>query len=245
MSALRAWLITDPLIALATILFASISMIVSLFDNAGRRQAAIARAWSRVLLAVSGVKVRVEGGGKISPGGSYVFASNHASYMDTPAALANIPVQFRFMAKKGLFSIPFLGWHLARAGHIPVFRDNPRAAVKTLGLAAGAIQKHGISLIVFPEGGRTATGDLQEFKDGAAFLAIRAQIPVVPMATIGMRSILPIHSLTFHGGHVTLRIGEPISTKGMTTHQRGELTALTRQKIVEMLEQKGDSQWVS
>jgi len=139
MSALRAWLITDPLIALATIFFATISMLVSLFDNAGRRQAAVARAWSRVLLAVSGVKVRVEGGEKISPDGSYVFASNHASYMDTPVVLANIPVQFRFMAKKGLFSIPFLGWHLGRAGHIPVFRDNPRAAVKTLGLAAEAI----------------------------------------------------------------------------------------------------------
>jgi 1-acyl-sn-glycerol-3-phosphate acyltransferase len=89
--------------------------------------------------------------------------------------------------------------------------------------------------LVFPEGGRTATGELQEFKDGAAFLAIRAQIPVVPLAMLGMRKILPIHSLTFHRGNVTLRIGEPISTAGMTTHQRAELTALTRQKIARML----------
>lgn len=234
MSVLRAWLITDPLIALATIFFASISMVVSLFDNAGRRQAAVARAWSRVLLAVSGVKVRVEGREKISPGGSYVFASNHASYMDTPTALANIPVQFRFMAKKGLFSIPFLGWHLARAGHIPVFRDNPRAAVKTLGLAAEAIQKHGISLIVFPEGGRTRTGELRDFKDGAAYIAIRAGVPLVPMALKGSRTILPFGSGTPRSGVIEMRIGDPIPTAGLKLHDRARLTQQVRDHVVSL-----------
>lgn len=236
MSALRAWLITDPLIALATIVFATISVITSFFDSVGRRQAAIARAWSRVLLAVSGVKVHVEGGEKISPDGSYVFASNHASYMDTPAALANIPVQFRFMAKKGLFSIPFLGWHLARAGHIPVYRDNPRAAVKTLGLAAEAIQKHGISLIVFPEGGRTRTGELRDFKDGAAYIAIRAGVPIVPMALKGSRDVLPFGSGTPRSGVIEMRIGNPISTSGLKLHDRARLTQQIRERVTELLQ---------
>ena len=238
MSALRAWLITDPLIALATILFATISMIVSLFDKAGRRQAAVARAWSQVLLAVSGVKVRVDGGEKISPDGSYVFASNHASYMDTPAALANIPVQFRFMAKKGLFSIPFLGWHLGRAGHIPVFRDNPRAAVKTLGLAAEAIQKNGISLIVFPEGGRTRTGELRDFKDGAAYIAIRAGAPIVPMALKGSRAVLPFGSGTPRSGVIEMRIGDPIPTAGLKLHDRARLTQQVRDRVFELLQEQ-------
>lgn len=238
MSALRAWLITDPLIALATIFLACVSMLVSLFDNVGRRQAAIARAWSRVLLAVSGVKVRVEGGEKISPQGSYVFASNHASYMDTPVVLANIPVQFRFMAKKGLFSIPFLGWHLGRAGHIPVFRDNPRAAVKTLGLAAEAIQKHGISLIVFPEGGRTRTGDLRDFKDGAAYIAIRAGVPIVPMALKGSRAVLPFGSGTPRSGVIEMRVGDPIPTAGLKLHDRVRLTQEVRDRIVGLLQEE-------
>jgi 1-acyl-sn-glycerol-3-phosphate acyltransferase len=238
MSALRAWLITDPLIALATIVCASISISVSLFDKSGRRQAAIARAWSGVLLGVSGIKVCVDGGEKISPEGSYVFASNHASYMDTPATLANIPVQFRFMAKKGLFSIPFLGWHLARAGHIPVFRDNPRAAVKTLGLAAEAIQKHGISLIVFPEGGRTRTGELREFKDGAAYIAIRAGVPVVPMALKGSRDVLPFGSATPRSGVIEMRIGDPIPTAGLKLHDRARLTQQVRDRIVELLQEQ-------
>ena len=238
MSALRAWLITDPLIVIATVFFATISMVVSLFDNAGRRQAGVARAWSQVLLFVSGVRVRIEGADKISPGGSYVFASNHASYMDTPAALANIPVQFRFMAKKGLFSIPFLGWHLARAGHIPVFRDNPRAAVKTLGLAAEAIQKHGISLIVFPEGGRTRTGELRDFKDGAAYIAIRAGVPIVPLALKGSRAVLPFGSGTPRSGLIHMKVGEPIATTDLKLHDRARLTQEVRDRVAALLQEQ-------
>ncbi|MGD0620147.1 MAG: lysophospholipid acyltransferase family protein, partial [Bryobacteraceae bacterium] len=101
-----AALVTDPLIILATIVFATVSVAVSLFDATGRRQARIAVAWSRALLKISGVKGEVEGLENISPNGVYVFASNHASYMDTPVVLGNIPVQFRFLAKRGLFMIP-------------------------------------------------------------------------------------------------------------------------------------------
>src|SRR5579864_5955674 len=136
MSFLRTLLFTDPLIVLATILFGSISLLVSIFDRSGRKQAALAAAWSRVLLAVSGVKVKVEGLEKISENGSYVFVANHLSYMDTPVVLANIPVHFRFLAKRGHFRIPFLGWHLGRAGHIKVPRGDARAAIKTMGVAA-------------------------------------------------------------------------------------------------------------
>jgi len=231
---LRAWLFADPIIIVATILFASVSILTSLFDRTGRRQAAIARAWSKVLLFASGVKVRTDGRDKIDRNGSYIFASNHASYMDTPVILANIPVQFRFLAKKGLFSIPFLGWHLTRAGHVPVYRDNPRAAVKTLGLAADRVQKQGISLLVFPEGGRTQDGELQEFKDGAAYMAIRAGVPIVPVALIGTRPILPFGSGTPRSGTVEMRIGEPIPTAGLKLHDRARLTQDVRDRVLEL-----------
>ncbi len=233
---LRAWFIADPLVVVATIFFASISMFLSLFDRTGRRQAAIARAWSKVLLAVCGVRVRMQGREKIAPDGSYIFASSHASYMDTPVILANIPVQFRFLAKKGLFSVPFLGWHLTRAGHVPVYRDNPRAAVRTLGLAADAVQKRGISLLVFPEGGRTPTGELQEFKDGAAYIAIRAGVPIVPVALIGTRAVLPFGSGTPRSGTVEMRVGDPITTIGLKLHDRARLTQEVRERIVALLQ---------
>jgi 1-acyl-sn-glycerol-3-phosphate acyltransferase len=235
---LRAWFIADPLIIIATILFATASILVSFFDRAGRRQAAIARAWSKVLLAVSGITVRMQGREKIASDGSYIFASSHASYMDTPVILANIPVQFRFLAKKGLFSVPFLGWHLTRAGHVPVYRDNPRAAVKTMGLAADNVQKRGISLLVFPEGGRTETGDLQEFKDGAAYMAIRAGVPIVPVALIGTRAVLPFGSGTPRSGTVEMRVGDPIPTAGLKLHDRSRLTQQVRDHVVTLLEEK-------
>src|SRR4051812_38046798 len=110
-------------VVLSTIVHGSISLGVSFFDPTGKRQNGIAQRWARSLLWVSGVDVTVEGLERISPSGSYIIASNHLSYMDTPVVLANIPVQFRFLAKHGLFQIPFLGTHLARAGHIPVPRN--------------------------------------------------------------------------------------------------------------------------
>src|SRR5205807_9067013 len=138
---LRAVFITDPLIVVATIVYGSVSLVASFFDETGRKQIAVARAWARMLLRVAGVRVTVEGLENIDPNGSYVFACNHASYMDTPVILAHIPVQFRFLAKEGLFKIPFLGDHLRRAGHIPVPRENPRAAVKTMAEAGRIIRE--------------------------------------------------------------------------------------------------------
>ena len=116
---LRAYFFSDPLIILSTIFFGSISIAASLFDKKGNTLMRVARVWARSLLRVSGVQVTVEGLEHIDPAGSYVFATNHASYMDTPVVLSSIPVQFRFLAKSGLFKIPFLGTHLARPATFP------------------------------------------------------------------------------------------------------------------------------
>lgn len=229
-------LITDPCIVIATIAFGSISLLVSTFDSSGRKQAALAAAWSRVLLWVTGVKVKVEGLQNISPEGSYIFVANHLSYMDTPVVLANIPVQFRFLAKGGLFKIPFLGWHLSRAGHIRVPLGNARAAVKTLTAAAQAVREQGVSLLIFPEGGRSRDGSLGEFKEGAAYIAIRAGVPLVPIGLTGTREVMPYGSAQIHGGRVMMRIGEPIPTSGVTLHERLRLTSDLRERIQALTE---------
>lgn len=238
MSFFRAYFITAPSIVLATIAFGLVSLLVSLIDSTGRKQIATARAWARFLLWISGVKVTVDGLDKISPDGSYVFVSNHLSYMDTPVVLANIPVQFRFLAKRGLFQIPFLGTHLARAGHIPVPRDDARAAVKTMSTAAQVIRQRGISLLIFPEGGRSHTGHLDEFKEGAAYIAIRAGVPLVPIALKGTREILPYGSGQVRSGRVIMRIGNPVPVAGAQLHDRGRINAELRDRIVSMLEEQ-------
>ncbi|MEP6960928.1 MAG: lysophospholipid acyltransferase family protein, partial [Acidobacteriota bacterium] len=194
------WVI--PMIAISTILCGLVSQFVALFDRSSRGQIRVARAWARSLLWIVGVKVEVEGLDRVQGIERCVFVSNHVSYMDTPVMLAYIPVQFFFLAKSDLFKIPFMGWHLKRAGHVPVPLDDPKAGLRTLGLAAKHVNETGVALLFFPEGGRSETGELQEFKDGAAYIAIKAQVPLVPMALVGIREILPMHSLNFRRGTV-------------------------------------------
>jgi 1-acyl-sn-glycerol-3-phosphate acyltransferase len=179
------------------------------------------------------VKVRVEGLENISPDGSYVFVSNHLSYMDIPVILPHIPAQFRFLAKKGLFQVPFIGYHLKRAGHIPVRRADARASLKTMAEAAGVVRGRGVSVLVFPEGGRSP-GNMGDFKEGAAYIAIKAGVPAVPLGLNGTREILPMDSLLVKPGEVVLRIGESIPTAGLAVHDRHRLTRELRDRIVEL-----------
>jgi len=232
---LRAYLWIDPLICLATALMGSINLVVSFFDHGGRRQLAVAQAWARLLCRIAGVRLTIEGAEHLTPGQSYIIAPNHLSYMDTPVVLGHLPLNFRFMAKKGLFSVPFLGNHLERAGHLPVSSGNPREAIKLLSNAARLIEERKISVLVFPEGGRAADGHLQEFKDGAFFLAIKAQVPVVPVALIGTYEMLPFGSGTMLPGPVTMRIGQPIPTAGLTNKDREALSQQTREAILALL----------
>lgn len=232
---LRAYLFIDPLICLATMVMGSLNLVVSYFDHGGEKQFAIARAWARLLCRIAGVRLTIEGAEHLRPGQAYVLTANHLSYMDTPVVLGHLPVPFRFMAKKGLFQVPFLGNHLERAGHLPVVLDNPREGVKLLGEAARLINERNMSVLVFPEGGRSADGHLQEFKDGAFYLAIKAGIPVAPIALIGTYEMLPFGSGLMKPGPVTMRIAPPIGTASMSNKDRTALSIQTRETIAALL----------
>jgi len=230
----RSLLITDPIIILATIVMGSLSLFASLFDSAGRLQHQISRVWSRMLLKVSGVKMRIQGLEKIDPKMAYVFVANHRSLMDTPVVLAHIPVQFRFLAKKGLFLIPILGTHLRRAGHLPVVKDDPRASLKSMSDAAKIVRERRVSVLLFPEGGRSLDG-LRDFKEGAAYIAIKAGVPAVPIAMTGTREVLPMGSMQIMSGIVELRIGDPISTTNLTLKDRTALTQVLHDRVADLL----------
>jgi 1-acyl-sn-glycerol-3-phosphate acyltransferase len=159
-----------------------------------------------------------------------VYACNHTSYMDTPVIFAALPFQFRILAKKELWPIAFIGWYLDRSGQIPIDTANPRATLSSLGVGVRALRS-GMPLFVFPEGGRTSDGELRPFLSGAAYLAIRAQVPLVPIALSGVYDLLPIHTRHFYPGELTLSVGQPIQTAGMTPRQTDELTAQLRTAI--------------
>jgi 1-acyl-sn-glycerol-3-phosphate acyltransferase len=223
MSFLRSLLISTPLIALSTIFMGTLSILASLIDGTGDTQHRIARLWGKSLLVFGFVRVRVEGLEKLDPIATYVFVSNHSSYMDIPVILSELPFQFRFFAKKGLYKIPFLGTHLKRAGHLPVDRSNARNSLRSMTEGARIIAERRTSVLLFPEGGRNPKG-LREFKEGAAYIAIKAGVPVVPMALVGMRNVLPMGSVHIRSRRVELRIGDPIPTEGMKPADREELT---------------------
>lgn len=240
MDRLRSYVWTVPLFAVSTIGFAVVSLCSSFFDATGNLQHRIASAWGKTLLWIAGAPMSVEGLEHLDPNANYVFTANHLSYMDTPAVLAQLRAQFRFLAKQELFSWPGIGWHLQRAGHIPVPLDDPRARIRTLNMAVEMIHRKKISLLIFPEGGRSEDGELQDFKAGAAFFAIKAQVPLVPMALLGTREVLPMHSLIFRSHPVKLIVGRPIPTAGMTIKQRGELSDQVRDQISCMLAEGGE-----
>jgi 1-acyl-sn-glycerol-3-phosphate acyltransferase len=233
-SYLIALLIRDPLIIVSTAIMGSVSVVVALWDANGDKQLKVARGWARMLLFWAGARVKTVGLEKIDRGVSYVIVSNHVSYMDTPVLLAHLPVNFRFMAKQELFKVPFIGPHLTKAGHISVPLDDWRAALRVLaGVGAILVEKRQ-SVLIFPEGGRSTDGELQEFKDGAAYLAIKGKVKILPVCMIGLHDVLPMHSGHMRPGKVTLRIGDPIEVDGMKTSDRAELTERLKTTIHEM-----------
>ena len=221
-----------PLIFLVTGFFGTAALIASIWAKTGRTQHRIAQRWARACLAVSGARLKVCGAENLTKHPVAVYAANHTSYMDTPVIFGTIPFQFRILAKKELWSLPFIGWYLARSGQIPVEANGATLASLSAGVKA---LRAGMPLFVFPEGSRTLDGELQEFMAGAAFLAIRAQVPLVPIALSGVYDLLPIHTRHFYPCDMTLTVGDPIETDGMTMRQAEELTADLKARIAWIL----------
>ena len=230
------WLVSyclrAPVFFLTTGFFGSLALIASLFDKDGKLQHAIAQRWGRAVVAISGAKLTVLNGERLD-GGVAVYASNHLSYMDTPVIFGALPFQFRIVARHELFKLPFIGWYLRRSGQLAVNVTNPRASIASLGAAVKTLRA-GMPLFIFPEGGRTESGHLETLLNGPAFMAIRAQVPIVPIALVGTYELLPIHTVEFHPVPVKLVVGEPIQTTGYSIKQVDELTAVLGETIARL-----------
>jgi 1-acyl-sn-glycerol-3-phosphate acyltransferase len=228
LSRLRSYCIFVPLIYLYTGVMGTLSLLSSFFDHGGRMQHWFARTWSRMILKTAFVHVDVEGLEHIDPTQPAVYAANHLSALDIPVLYACLPTQFRILAKRELFRYPFLGWHLTRSGQIPIDSGDARASLRSLNHASGSL-RHGMPLVIFPEGGRSRDGRLQEFMGGAFYMAIKAQAPVVPIVLVGTFEHLPMNSFHIRPGRVQMIVGEPISTKGMAPREMDQLSARVRQ----------------
>ncbi|MBA3239948.1 MAG: 1-acyl-sn-glycerol-3-phosphate acyltransferase [Acidobacteria bacterium] len=203
-----------PLIYLYTAVMGTLSLVISFFDPEGRRQHWCAQVWSRMIARTVGARVRVHGAEHLRPGASYVFLSTHQSYMDIPVMLGYLPAQLRIAAKREVFMIPFLGWHMRRAGHISINRGSTPEAVETLRRAAREVRE-GISIFLYPEGTRSRDGALQPFKKGGFKFAVQTGLPVVPITIKGSRQLLPCDSFIFRPGEVEMYVDAPLHTDGL------------------------------
>ena len=197
-----------PAISVYTIVLGAASIVSSLFDRRGHFAHRCARAWSWLILKTTGVRVTIEGIERLTPGTTYVFVANHQSIYDIPVVFASLPYQLRIIAKASLARFPVLGWHLKRGGHLFVDRHRPdRAGILRRWRSLVA---DGLYLIIFAEGTRSWDGHVARFKAGSFLLAIEAGLPVVPLAVIGTRQVMPKGRLQTEPADVMLIVHDPI-----------------------------------
>ena len=207
------------------------SVVFSIFPDADNKIHRVANLWAKFLLFICDTKVKVIGKENLLLGKPQIFMANHQSDFDILIALAYIPVQFRWIAKKELFNIPIFGAAMRSAGYIEIDRHNREKALQSLDEAALRIRK-GKSIMTFPEGTRSRDGEIKAFKQGAFHLAIKTGVPIVPVSIIGSGQIMPKRSVKIKSGQIKLVIGEPIEVKSFDIEKRQELIKKVRDTII-------------
>lgn len=220
----------------ATILFGIPAIPLALVPPRGRWFLHLARGWARVILAASGVRVRVLHSERFSTGRSFVIAPNHESFYDIPVLFSVLPMPLRFLAKRNLFRIPILGWSMAAAGFVAVDREDRSHSFATVE-AALSLLEGGRSLIVFPEETRTLTGELLPFKSGAALLAMRSGLPLLPLGIAGTFRIQRRGGFAIARSVVVVAVGEPIEVAGRSPQSRAALTETLRESVERLRDQ--------
>jgi 1-acyl-sn-glycerol-3-phosphate acyltransferase len=217
-----------PAIALYTIVLGTLSLVSVLVDHQGHLAHRCARAWAWLILKTTRVTVAISGLDDLPRDRPYLFLSNHQSIYDIPVLFWHLPYQVRILAKASLGAFPFLGWHLRRSGHVLVDRSNPGTSTM---LQIKELMRQKVSLLVFPEGTRSADGRVARFRGGIVMLAIEAGLPIVPVAVEGTRHVMHKGRLTTCPGHVRVRVLPPVSTADYQTGQARELAKVIEVRV--------------
>ena len=195
----------------------------------------VPRKWAQVLLRIAGVRVVLENPEAIDAEVPQILVANHASWFDVLALAGYTPGRYCFVAKKEVANVPGFGRAVDACGHIYIDREDHQKALASMQVVREKLEKERPTVIMFPEGTRSATGELQRFKKGAFVLAIQTRSDIVPTAILGSRQVMRKHSLLIHAGTVTIRFGTPIPVAALGVEHRDELMASTRGALERLL----------
>ncbi len=233
LSGLRSYLVLDPLIWFYTLILGIAALPGGLFDRTGRRLHWFSRAWSWLIMKTIFSPVKVTGLDKIDTSKPYVYAVNHASALDIPVLYVYLPFQFRIVFKKELLSYPIVGWQLKRSGQVCIDQQKPTNSIAAIRSAVKSL-KGSLPLVIYPEGGRTPDGEIKPFLPGAFFLAIKAQVDIVPVALVGTYELLPMNTYHIKCRPLEMRVGTPISTAGMTMRDLEAVSGKVRKAMEDL-----------
>ena len=195
-----------------------------------------ARGWAATILRAAGVTVTSTGLERIDPDHSQIVVCNHQSWFDVLALFAAFPLSLRFVAKGELRSVPVFGRAIQQCGHIVIDRRNRRGAIESLRRAAQQLRERALHVVLFAEGTRSPTGELQPFKKGAFVLAIETRTPILPVSVTGSRAVMAKHGYRIRQGAIEVRVGEPIAVDDFEIADRNTLRDRTWRAVVELLE---------
>ena len=218
-------------IALASTVFGLLAILTSWVPPRGRLYLFWARAWARSLLFLTGIPATIEVADDAAALPQAIYMSNHESGIDILLLLLAIRQDVRFLAKRALFFIPFMGWSMWLAGFVPVDRRRTDRAKEVLSELETRLAK-GTSILVFPEGTRSRDGRLGPFKKSGFLTALKSGIPIVPVGVSGARAVLGAQGMVVRRGPVRVRAGHPIPTAGLSVHARRELMEKVRREIL-------------
>lgn len=218
-----------------TVFMAVMIILVSFVTAGGETAHKVGRIWAKCILALSNIRVTVKGLSNLKPGRSYIYMANHMSNADIPVLQAYLPVQFRWLAKAELYKIPIFGYAMKRAGYISIDRSDRKSAIESLNKAVKII-RDSVSVIIFPEGTRSRTNNVQPFKKGGFFLAVDSGVPIIPIIIHGTGRIMPKKQMLIKPGNVTLEILKPIESSDYTRKTKDDLIKKVRHVILESFE---------
>ncbi len=227
---LYLFLVQTPVALLLTVPYASVACLAALVDRSGRTTRRLGGAWSRLLLSLLRVEVRVSGIENV-PSGPAIYAANHGSALDIFVVFGHLPVDFRIIYKRSISLLPLVGWSIWLGGHIPIDRSNAFRARRSLRTAARRIRA-GTSVVTFPEGTRSPDATVHLFRRGSFKLALEAGVPIVPVSLAGVKEVVP-HGLTsLRPGRVQVGIAPAVPVAGRAPEDVDSLAEEVRGIVV-------------